>query len=199
MVNKVQYILLLVLMPLVSISCQNELEAQEYLTWMSDPENGLRKDASVGDFELSLMYQPTNYLIAKEISVNNNFDGYENKKETLGEVNNFQFRIKLKNGDHILRYHQNNSINENTRINYFSFLVKDDFKLESKTDTINCKLAHFSRNYNISPTVDLTLMFGELNKSSDWRIIYKDTQFGLGTVKFTIKEEDINNIPSLKV
>ena len=64
---------------------------------------------------------------------------------------------------------------------------------------MSCKLSHYSRNYNLTPTVDVTLMFGELDKNSDWRIIYKDTQFGLGTVKFIIRKEDINNIPLLKL
>lgn len=199
MVNKSQYILLIVLLQIFFVSCQEQLTANEYLQFVSDPENGLRKDQNVQGFELSVMYQPVDYSIAREIESGVEVSDYNSKKESLGNSESFQFRIKLTEGGNILRYNQNNNLNENTRINHFSFLAKDDFSIITKTDTVACNLCHYSRNYNLTPTVDLSLLFDELTKDSNWQLVYKDTQFGLGTVKFVIKKEDINNIPSLKV
>lgn len=199
MVNNNTYILLIVLLQILFVSCQKQLTAEEYVKWVTNPENGLRKDQKVQDFEISVMYQPQDYIIAKENVTNMNIKNYESKKKSLGNSENFQIRIKLSHGGNILRYKQNNLLNETTRINHFSFSAKNDFSIITNEDTMACKLCHYSRNYNLTPTVDLSLLFDELDKKSDWQLIYKDKQFGLGTVKFLFKEEKISNIPLLKV
>lgn len=198
--NKIIYILFVVFFQATFISCQKQLDAKDYIKYVSNPENGLRKDQLIGDFELSLMYQPVEYAIAKQIDLGKLPADFEKEKDKYkGSSDNFQFRIKLLSGGNILRYKQNQEFNENTRINHFSFLVKEDFKILTSSDTFPCKLSHYSRNYNLTPTVDLTLVFEELDKNTDWQIVYNDKQFGLGTVKFILKEKDITNIPLLKV
>ena len=67
------------------MSCKKELESRDYLTWMSDPENGLRKDVVIGNFELSVMYQSTDYLLAREMTTTDNFNNVEKKKSYLGK------------------------------------------------------------------------------------------------------------------
>jgi len=196
MVNRIKYISFSIVLFLTLISCQNQLNAKDYILWFSNPENGLRKDQFVKKFELSLMYQSSEFTKAKQITINN----YQsNLKSNLNKTEIFQFRIKLLKGSNILRLNQNEILNESTRINHYSFKAKNDFLIITKNDTLRCQLCHFSRNYNLTPTIDLTLVFDELDKESDWKIIYKDSQFGIGTVKFLIKNKDIKSIPVLKV
>ena len=193
MVNKSQYILLIVLLQIIFVSCQNQLTADEYLQYVSDPENGLRKDQNVQGFELSIMYEPTEYLMAKK----QDNSGLEKRVAELNEFEHFQFRIKLKSGKNILMYNETQETNEVTRINHFGFQAKNDFMIISAEDTNYCVLSHYSRNYNLTPTIDLTLAFNKIDKNTDWQLVYSDKQFNLGRIKFLFKKEDITDLPIL--
>lgn len=176
------------------VSCQKELTKNEYQSFVVDPENGLRKDFETKDFDISVMYEPAEYLQAK-------MSDNEIEPVSLSDIENyehFQFRIRLKSGSNILMYNETSSKNEVTRINHFGFTAQDDFIIVSELDTSRCKLAHYSRNYNLSPTVDLTLAFDRIEKTSDWQFIYSDQQFDLGRIKFLFKQEDLEDLPKLK-
>lgn len=187
--------ILLVILILISASCQKELTPDEYSKYISDPENGLRKNQTVGDFELSVMYEPVDYLLGKS----NDTRPLDEQRKELSSYEHFQFRIKLREGGNILMYKETIQKNEVTRINHFSFEAKQDFVIVSGADTNYCKLAHFSRNYNLTPTVDITLAFDKIEVENDWQLIYQDQQFDLGKVKFLFKEDDLRNLPALKL
>lgn len=172
-------------------SCTKELDAEEYKIFVSNPANGLRVNQAVGDFELSAMYEPTNYLLAQG---NGNAS-----REEYEQFEHFQFRIKLNAGGNILLYKETQQQNEVTRINHFGFIAQNDFEIRTANDTNQCKMVHFSRNYNLSPTIDLSLAFDAIPKSDDWQLVYEDQQFNLGTIKFLFKESNLNNLPELKL
>lgn len=172
------------------MSCQKDLTLEEYSAYISNPENGLRINQNLGDFELSAMFEPSVYFTKKQ-----------NGDLTLDEVSqfeHFQFRIKLNSGGNILMYKETQLQNEVTRINHFGFMGHQDFHILTAQDTFDCKLAHFSRNYNLSPTIDLSLAFDAIPKNDDWQLIYNDQQFNLGRIKFLFKSNDLENIPELK-
>ena len=184
---------LYIILGLLFTSCTKYLDSEEYSAFVSDPENGLRKDESVSDFKVSVMYEPTEYIISQESP-----SDIESRRDELNDFEHFQFRIELLKGGNILTYKESASLNQNTRINHFSFYAKEDFKLVVDEDTSNCSLAIYSRNYNLTPTVDLTLSFKEQNKESDWQLIYDDSQFGLGRMKFLFDEHDLKGLPVYK-
>lgn len=187
--------ILLGVLVLVSASCQKELTPEEYSKYISDPENGLRKNQTVGNFELSVMYEPVDYLLGK--SKDNR--PLDQQREEFENFEHFQFRIKLTEGGNILMYKETVQKNEVTRIHHFSFEAKRDFTIVSGVDTNYCKFAHFSRNFNLSPTIDLTLAFDKIEVENDWQLIYEDKQFDLGKIKFLFKEDDLRNLPALKL
>lgn len=180
----VSYLLLLI------ASCEKQLTNEEYAVYVTDPENGLRINETVNDFDLSVMYEPSEYFAAKSEA--------QFTVEEVATFEHFQFRIKLIEGGNILLYKENQNINEVTRINHFGFTVKEDFFIVAGQDTLNCKLAHYSRNYNLSPTIDLSLTFDAIPKTNDWQFVYDDQQFNLGRVKFLFKSEDLSDLPALK-
>jgi len=172
------------------ISCKKELNQKEYAAYVSNPENGLRLDQNIGDFDLSVMYEPAEYFVSKSNS--------QLKLEEVSQFEHFQFRIKLNEGGNILLYRETQQQNEVTRIYHFGFMAEKDFKIVDGVDTVDCKLAHYSRNYNLSPTIDLSLAFDAIPKKNNWQFIYSDKQFNLGTVKFLFKSDDLIDLPSLK-
>jgi hypothetical protein len=175
-------------------SCTKELTPKEYGEYVSNPENGLRKDQTIKDFDLSVMYEPVEYILGQDTDEKD----LDSRREDLSKYEHFQFRLKLNAGGDILLYNETNEKNEVTRINHFGFEAHNDFMIISKGDTSYCKIAHYSRNYNLSPTVDLSLAFDEIEKDSDWQFIYTDQQFDLGRTKFLFKQEDLADLPVLK-
>lgn len=171
------------------LACQKELTKEEYAAYIANPENGLRKDQSINDFELSVKYEPASYVVSQQ-------EGLTLKE--VAQFEHFQFRIKLTKEGNILLFKETPFQNEVTRINHFGFSAKNDFSIRTGKDTIPCQLAHYSRNYNLSPTIDLSLAFDAIPKENDWQLIYKDQQFNLGTVKFHFDAEDLQNVPALK-
>ena len=71
-------------------------------------------------------------------------------------------------------------------------------KIVNGKDTLACQLAHYSRNYNLTPTVDLSLAFDPVDKTKDFTLVYSDTQFNIGKVKFKFREDDFRELPALK-
>lgn len=176
--------------------CQKQLSPEDYTAYVSDPNNGLRKDKVINGFEISIMYEPVDFLMAQDDL--SSIDNGSERRNELEQFEHFQFRIKALNGSNVLLFNETKSQNEVTRINHFSFYAKNDFELVSGNDTNQCMVAHYSRNYNLSPTVDLSLAFDPIEKDHDWQLIYVDKQFNLGIIKFLFKEEDITGLPELK-
>ena len=195
---KIYYILFFGLLIVIIISCRKKLDKEEYAIFVTDPENGFRKTQTIGEFELSVLYEPTDYIVSKEFDKNDE-SKIESRKKELSEFEHFQFRLKLIEGGNILKYKETFNHNESSRINHFSFETKNDFILVSDSDTLTCKIAIYSRNYNLTPTIDLSLTFDKVNTDEDFRLIYHDQQFDLGKVKFLFKKEDLENIPELKL
>lgn len=179
-------------------SCKKTLEKKEYAAFVSDPQNGLRKTQTLGEFELSVMYEPTDYILSKEFDQANSNE-IEKRREELDQFEHFQFRIKLIGGGNILKYREDYTNNEASRINHFSFDARKDFILVSESDTMTCKIAHYSRNYNLTPTVDLSLTFDKANHNEKLKLIYTDSQYGIGKVKFLFESDAILNTPELKL
>ncbi len=187
--NNVKWILISFLSVLLITSCVKKLNSEEYTSFVSNPDNGLRKDQVFGDFELSALYEPYQYVVAndRDFATKEEYERYEH----------FQFRIKLNKGGNILLYKETQIQNEVTRINHFGFSAQTDFKIFTDNDTVPCKLVHYSRNYNLSPTIDLSLVFDAIPKDTDWQLVYEDQQFGLGRMKFLFKQENLENLPEL--
>ncbi len=187
--------ILLISVVLFLTGCSQALDHKAYMAYVSNPENGLVKTRTVGDFEVSVRYEPADFIIAGEQekgSVDSEF------KSSAHEFEHFQFRIKLKQGGNILNYKSTSMINQNSRINHFSFNARQDFKIISGGKAYPCKLTYYSRNYNLTPTVDISLVFDRIPLADDWQLVYTDQQFDLGRIKFLLKQNHLADLPTLK-
>lgn len=195
--NKYSNIVLLLCALVVFSACRKSLSKEDYAAFVTNPENGLRKTENLGDIELSVLYEPADYLLSREFETGGT-DQAESRKIELDQYEHFQFRLKLSRGGNILKYREDSWHNENSRINHFSFDAQRDFQLVDGSDTLPCKIALYSRNYNLTPTIDLSLTFERSSRENDLRLVYTDSEFGIGKTKFLFKQEDIENAPELK-
>ena len=74
-------------------------------------------------------------------------------------------------------------------VKYMASKIKDDFTiLTNSNDTIECSGVHFERNFKVAPFKRILLYFNNINPDDYIKLIYKDSLFGKGTIKFNLDE-----------
>ena len=133
-------------------SCTKELDGNEYKAFVSNPENGLRKNQTIGDFELSAMYEPANYLLAQ--------GNGDISKEEYEQYEHFQFRIKLNPGGNILLYKEKATRRHNPITIDFLFLHTDEIH-DAGVPIVFC---HEAFEWSLKGYMTLKLVNVSLNK-----------------------------------
>lgn len=178
-----------------------ELSPIEYTKWCEDSDNGLVLSKTIGDFEYTAFYKPTEYIALTELDVESaDKNAIESKIAELGDMEYFSFRIKsLKETTELLKVNLESQEQYYSRLEYISFKMQNDFKLIDKADTLDCVLYHFERVYNLVPHATIVLGFPKRKSKSDLRIVYEDKIFNNGNIIMTLQNKTLNALPKLKL
>lgn len=108
--------------------------------------------------------------------------------ETTDEYANFScfyFDIELKNYDDIVSYPSSNYLTLNDKIQYLSFFIKDDFKIESNGKIYKCLNSTYDRTYGKSASTRFFLIFDKIERNN---ILFKydDTYFNNGLIQLKL-------------
>jgi hypothetical protein len=178
-----------------------KLSPGEYVKWVKNKENGLRKEKTIDDVTFSLQYKPYPYIVCLEQKKNTIADTLLKKR--VSEIDNMQYYdlvISLKSAQcELLKYKIGSADDYQNRVKYFSFDMQHDIRLVDGGDTLPCALYHFERIYDIAPYCTFLLGF-PLDKNhadAEKTLVYYDRIFGKGTIKFTYVKNEINNTPKL--
>jgi hypothetical protein len=178
------------------------LAPREYVQWMQDPENGIKKEKTIDDVIFSALYKPSEYIICMEEKKDQLTDSLVKKRqEEFSDMEYFDLTIALESGQGELLKHGLTSIAQyDERVQYFAFEMQKDIKLVEDGDTIPCGLYHFERAYDVAPYSKFMLGFVKNKKtgSKERTLVFYDRVFNKGLIKFTYTDEDFNNIPKLK-
>lgn len=178
------------------------LEPGEYVQWIQDPENGLKKEKTIDDMIFTLQYKPHEYIVCMEEREPQLQDSLVKRK--VGELSDMQyydFKITLKKGEgELLKFKLNSPEEYNERINYFAFNMQKDIQLVEGNDTLPCSLFHFERAYDVTPSSVFMLGFplSKNNPEDDKTLIVYDKTFNKGFIKFTFSNKELKNLPKLK-
>lgn len=182
-------------------SSDAQLSPLEYVSWVENPENGLRVSAATDDLVFTLQYQPIAYNVVREA-----------KKPTLSKalleqetrerdgLQYFMFRIALANGQggSLLKYKIREPGEFEQRVAYCASAMQGDFTLAAGTDTLPCLLFHFERIYDIAPYSTFLLGFQKpAGPEQDLTLRYADKLFDLDPVSITIKAAALHSIPPI--
>ena len=183
-----------------------DLEPIDYVHWVEDEENGLKVSKVIDDFKFTLQYKPLEYLVAKQEKTHELETKVLNTElKKVEGMQYYTFSIGSADGQSVLlKTGLDSEVEYYERINYFSFEMQRDLFLVQDNDTLPCKLFHFERTYNLMPMNNIVLGF-ELteeeqsgNTYSNKTLIYNDRMLDMGTVRLTIKGENIGNLPKMK-
>jgi len=180
------------------------LDPFEYVQWIEDAGNGLKKSKEIDKIEFIVQFKTTDYILLKENSINplSEKEKFENEKKELGDLQYFTLKIKTPEGTDPLKFCLSGQDEYFARVKYYSFEIQNDLSLVDGSDTIQCVLSHFERNYGIAPEITCLVGFPPKDKKSpsieDKSLIYYDRVFNNGNLVFAFSKKDISQTPKLK-
>ncbi len=173
----------------------------EYIKWVQNEKNGLRKTKRMGEVNVLLQFKPIEYMALREYDNK----GPESFAATCKQYNGMQYydmSIDLAQGSETILKHDLPSEDAfYNRLNYFSFQIQDDITLQEGDSILNCRLYHFERSYDLSKHSTMLLGFAERKgHEMDTKVVAFDaTKLGLGIVKIEITSSDLEKVPQLKL
>jgi hypothetical protein len=186
---------------LLAFGCASEKtnDAAGYLELFDKAGRGIMEEKTVNDITYSLLYKPLAYMAIKEDKA-----AATNSEKLKGAMDNYKgfeyytLRVKIDQpGKDVLSYDSKGASDYTERVQYYAFDMQNDIKLVSDGDTLPCALYHYERNYNLTDFTNFMVSFpSPKDASKDRTFVYEDKYLGTGTIKLTIKAEDINQLPN---
>jgi hypothetical protein len=179
---------------------QQKLRPEQYVTWIQQGSNGLKKEKTINDIIYSAQYKPLPYIICEEERTAQIADSTLRKKTNqLGDMQYYNFKIELKEAQtELIKYGISTTTDYAARVNYFSFDMQRDIKLVQGGDTLPCLLYHYERVYNTGNFGMFSLGFAKGKALNDRTLIFFDHGFNKGIIKFFFAGTDIKNQPQLE-
>ena len=182
------------------------LYPQDYVAWIRDSENGLKRVKKIGDFTFTLLYKPKEYMACMEYQPHE-LDEHNLKSatESYSELEHFELRIEIdKSHGEVLKYGVNNREEYQDRITYYAFKANQDAKLILKNNEhqkeLDCVVHHWERTYDAGPVNIIQFAFKKDDSSEQDKVfVFDDKIFNTGRLKFKLRKEDLMNLPEIKV
>ncbi len=200
-----KYVLFFILSLFMLISCEDAaLTPREYMTWVQNPENGLKSTRQLNSFQFELQYKPAAYVALLEFR-NEQYDNkdFEMMKNSFSNLQYYTFKITTTENNDLMKTNIGNIQAYSQRVQYVSSQMQQDFKLKVGENEYPCTLYLFEPNYGVAPYNNILLGFNVGNASSkimqDQTLIWKDNVFGVGIIKMTINADDINKANNIRI
>lgn len=174
-----------------------QMEVSDYISWCRDKDNGLLKSKVIKNMCYTLQYKPLEYIACVENEGNISKEELKSKEAELSGLDYYDLRIEApENVGELLKYKLNSSAEYQQRVNYFAFSMQNDIKMICGGDTLDCKLYHFERAYDIAPYATFLLAFPK-SSCAEKTFVFQDKVFGTGIIKFTYLSSETNLLPQL--
>ena len=178
------------------------LPVSDYVKWVQDFKNGLRKEKKMDDLNFILQYKPAEYIVCMEEREEKMYDTLlKSRVNDLKEMQYYDLKIMLnKEEGELLKYNLSSKEQYEKRVNYFAFRMQDDIQLVEGKDTLPCVLYHFERTYDVAPYCTILVGFNldTKNIQKQKTFLFHDRTFNKGLLKFTFKENKLTNLPKLE-
>lgn len=194
--------ILFALVLLCCVSCKHSMKAADYVSYVNNKENGLKKISQMAGWDFSLQYRPYDYIMLMENKGNwNNYNVAKRQSDLKGTA---WFSISIKRTDNSitpLRYGIASIDEYNTRLNYYLNEAVKDIQLKYNEDTLQPVSYLFENNYNLTPQETMIVGFylpkGERYPNKTMQLSFTDRIFKNGIIKAEYSENILKNIPNL--
>ncbi len=194
---------LIINMLLIFVSCSNKTfdSSEELLKYIKEPGNEYRHVKTVNGVDFSLLYKPTDLLVAQELGdkiISAKIDSLRNKyKEHM------YFIVSMsKNNQELLTNVARDKQRFGAMVNQLAFGMEQKVHLYTPTkDTIAMADYIYPRMYGMSRSTTMMFVYPREEKvttSEFMTLTIEDLGFYTGEVKFKIPTKIINNEPKLQ-
>ncbi len=184
-------------------ACQQTVLPADLVKYVVNPDNGLRKQKSIGDVNVDLQYKPVGYMIANEFRKNNiDASQYKNRASELSGLQYYNLKLSINQpGVDVTSYNVFDEVAQQERLYYLSFGMQHDMHLIQGQDTLRPVLYHFERSYNLSKERTFVVAFEEqdFKHQEDKTFILDIPEFQTGPIKIKIRKDDLQKTPSIKL
>ena len=184
------------------VACKKDLKEQEYVSYINDKNNGLKKVIQIDGWEFEMQYRPYDYIALLE---NKNEVSDSVSKDRIAQLKGTAwFSIMFKRIDNQitpLRYGVSSIDEYNDRLNYYLNHAIADIKLLYGKDTLYPKSYLFENNYNLTPQETMIVGFylpdGDSYPQKKMRLSFFDRIFKNGIINAQYPASTLNHIPNL--
>ena len=181
-------------------SCHTDaLSINQYINWLKDNNEKLSVTIPKGALNFRIEFQPLEIMALRELGE------FEHVKpaifdSVLSEYRGLEYyQLSIRGASDLLQYGISDKQEFYERVEYYSFQMQNDLRMIVAQDTMSCKLFHFERNYGTAPFVTFSLAFEVPEVKGDRRIQYHESVFGYEWIEMTLLQENIDNIPTIKL
>lgn len=176
-------------------SCKKEpISADEYVSYVRNPDNGLRISHSISGVNYTIQYKPLKYMEIVEPSLG--------IKDTNSSLLCFNLEIEIQNNKKtdILKYKIASQDDYLNRINYLSYGLSNELDLTVNGLKASCVLFSYIPSYGMSPKIECMLGFERptQEKIQNLNLQFNDQMFDNGTINFSYDPNALNNLPEIK-
>lgn len=184
------------------IGCKSHLKTGEYIGFINNTKNGLKKEVMIDGWCYCFQYKPYDYIAIVENKGNTKADNFNKRlSELAGTV---WFNISIRREDNTIspmRYGVHSIEEYNERQNYYLNQAQNEIRLVYGDKRIVPMSYAFENNYNLTPQETIVVGFllpqGEDKPRQDMRISFVDKVFKNGIINAEYSSENLNNIPGV--
>jgi hypothetical protein len=170
---------------LLIFGCKNKTPEQRFVDYISNPENKITQVIKIGDTQATIKLLTNEYMRGRNSSNTDKQDS-----SSGGAYYYFNMRFDKSAGDRP----------EKEKLLYLDFDMQQDFVMLVNKDSLPAAICQKIENGK-GGSYEYLLAFekpGDRKQEEDFTVFYHDKIFGMGTIAFVYKQDDINNIPALK-
>ena len=162
------------------------------------------KSKKVGWLNMEVFMKPAAALLTKFVEQEGDSESaLSDFKKDIESMTYFDLRVSVnaKPGDHIENYQVSSKFEQDQRLQYLSFSMRNDIYLEQKNKRIPCELFHFERNYSLSDYRSFTLGFPtqNLSKQDDITFVFDSEYLGTGPIKIRYNSNDFSEATQIEL
>lgn len=200
--KEIKTILLCLIGTLLLANCgTKELAPKDYEAYFADESSGMVKEQMFEHMHFKMAcVTPTLLAIKRSLG---NYTLVNNYLNETANMSYFIFKIQSDKKEDPFKIGINDEKQYGERVNYANTNIQRDFKLEYNNRVFDCRSVLFEPGRGVADGIVFSLVFDDLNLIkavlSDVKLVYDDKLFGLGTMKFNFKKEQLEALPKLKL
>jgi hypothetical protein len=164
------------------LSCVSKTAQQRYVKYINDPKKNITQQIKVGNVQATVKWLPDEYR--KLSSPKEQYKSDENEPYYYFDA---KFELTGANAEKPSKEKEL----------YLDFDMQKDFVLLLGKDSVYPSICQKIEN-GISPRYQYLLAFDRKKLDKGFSLFYNDKIFGIGTIVFLYKEDELKKIPKLK-